>query len=387
MAGVSVPVEKSILKWVMQKSENEMVSNSVTDMLSKWISGEKIPTFNQLETVSKKLHIPFGYFLLSEPPIEECRIVDFRTVDSERLSNPSRNLIDTLDQMYDVQAWMSDYNKDNLESYYSFVGRASKNRNVYYVLNDILKELDLSKEWFRNYRSAADAFRFIRSKLTELGILVMMNGIVGNNTHRRLDVEEFRAFTLVDLYAPLIFINSADADNGKLFSILHELVHVWIGQNSFYNDFYGNAIAVSKDEQFCNAVAAEILVPQDIFETEWDKQNGDERTRIESLEKVFVCSRMVLLRRALSTKRITTSTYKELASYYQVQYNKFNQSKKKSSGGDFYRSLNVKWDKRFIKAIATSAESGQTPYSDVYKLTNTNGKTFSELVGRAGGTL
>ena len=272
MAGVSVTVEKSILKWVMQKSENEMVSNSVTDMLSKWISGEKIPTFNQLETVSKKLHIPFGYFLLSEPPIEECRIVDFRTVDSERLSNPSRNLIDTLDQMYDVQAWMSDYNKDNLESYYSFVGRASKNRNVYYVLNDILKELDLSKEWFRNYRSAADAFRFIRSKLTELGILVMMNGIVGNNTHRRLDVEEFRAFTLVDLYAPLIFINSADADNGKLFSILHELVHVWIGQNSFYNDFYGNAIAVSKDEQFCNAVAAEILVPQDIFETEWESK-------------------------------------------------------------------------------------------------------------------
>ena len=387
MPGVSVNVQPVILDWVMQKAQMGSAGSSVIDMIAKWISGEKTPTFNQIEDVSRKISIPFGYFFLERPPVEECRIVEFRTVDSISLQDPSRNLIDTVDLMAGVQEWMAEYNKDNGASEYSFVGCAKASDSVLDTADRIRKELGLGINWFDEFKSSADAFRSLRNSIMNLGILVMMNGVVGNNTHRILNVEEFRAFTLVDRYAPLIFINSRDTENGKLFSLLHELVHIWIGIDNFYNDTFGISPKVSKEEQFCNAVAAEILVPYKLFSEEWVKQSGNSESRIKELGKRFVCSRFVLLRKALDTGKIDQNEYGKLLSLFQKYFRAAQDRKhdKVSGGGDFYRTLNTKWDRRFIQALYASAQSGRTSYRDVYRMTNTTGKTFHELIEKAGG--
>lgn len=387
MPGVSVNIHPAILDWAMQKAQMGSASSSVIDIIAKWITGEKTPTFNQIEDVSKKINVPFGYFFLEKPPVEECRIVEFRTVDSLSLQNPSRNLIDTVDLMSAVQEWMAEYNKDNGASEYSYVGIAKMSDGIAETADSIRKELGLRLDWFDKIKSSAEAFRGLRSLIMNLGILVMMNGVVGNNTHRTLSVEEFRAFTLVDPYAPLIFINSRDTENGKLFSLLHELVHVWIGIDNFYNDIYGTSQQVSKEEQFCNAVAAEILVPDTLFIEEWAKQIGNSEKKINELSKRFVCSRFVLLRKALDTGKINQKEYGRLLGLFQKQFRAAQDQKqeKASGGGDFYRTLGTKWDRRFIQALYASAQSGRTPYRDVYRMTNTTGKTFHELVGKVGG--
>ena len=82
MASVSVKVNPIILNWLMQKAKQGNIGNSVIDLIQKWISGEKEPTFSQIEKVSKQTNIPFGYFFLDKPPVDDCKIVDFRTVDS-----------------------------------------------------------------------------------------------------------------------------------------------------------------------------------------------------------------------------------------------------------------------------------------------------------------
>lgn len=386
MAGVSVNVQPAILDWAMQKAQMQATSSSIIDMLAKWISGEKTPTFNQIEDVSKKISIPFGYFFLQEPPVEDCQIVDFRTVDSISIQNPSRELIDTVDLMSSVQEWMADYNRDNGASEYAFVGRANIEDGVKETANSIRTELGISERWFDDFKSAADAFKNLREAIMNIGVLVMMNGVVGNNTRRALNLDEFRAFTLIDKSAPLIFINSRDTDNGRLFSLLHELAHVWIGKDNFYNDRYGVSQRVSKEEQFCNAVAAEILVPNRVFSAEWSKQTGDAESIIKELEKCFVCSRFVLLRKALDTGKIDQTEFGRLLALYQREFKSVQEKQKdKTSGGDFYRTLSTKWDHRFVRALYASAQSGRTPYRDVYRLTNTTGKTFHELVGKAGG--
>lgn len=112
MSVISVNVQPAILNWAMQKAQNGNTNHSVIETIAKWISGEKKPTFNQIENISKKINIPFGYFLLDNPPLEECKIVDFRTVDSISVLNPSSNLIDTVDLMSNVQDWMREYNKE-----------------------------------------------------------------------------------------------------------------------------------------------------------------------------------------------------------------------------------------------------------------------------------
>lgn len=386
MSSVSIKVNPTILNWLMQEAQQGNVGSSIIDLIKEWISGEKEPTFSQIEKVSKKINIPFGYFFLEKPPLEKCKIVDFRTVDSISIHNPSRDLIDTVDLMSGIQEWMAEYNKENGASGYNFVGSIKTTDSVIPAAKTIREDLNLSLNWFEDFRNAREAFNSLRNTIADIGVIVMMNGIVGNNTHRTLNVSEFRAFALTDPYAPLIFINSRDADNGKLFSLLHELVHVWIGKDNFYNDVYGVSQKVSKEEQFCNAVAAEILVPDSIFIDEWSNQTGSNESIIYELEKKFICSRFTLLIKAFNTRRIEKAEFNRLLNLFKGQFETMQNQKQSeiSGGGDFYRTLATKWDRKVIQAMYSGVQSGRNQYRDVYRLTNTTGKTFHELVRKVG---
>lgn len=386
MSSVSIKVNPTILNWLMQEAQQGNVGSSIIDLIKEWISGEKEPTFSQIEKVSKKINIPFGYFFLEKPPLEKCKIVDFRTVDSISIHNPSRDLIDTVDLMSGIQEWMAEYNKENGASEYKFVGSIKTTDSVIPAAKTIREDLNLRLNWFEDFRNAREAFNSLRNTIADIGVIVMMNGIVGNNTHRTLNVSEFRAFALTDPYAPLIFINSRDADNGKLFSLLHELVHVWIGKDNFYNDVYGVSQKVSKEEQFCNAVAAEILVPDSIFIDEWSNQTGSNEAIIYELEKKFICSRFTLLIKAFNTRRIEKAEFNRLLNLFKGQFKTMQNQKQGeiSGGGDFYRTLATKWDRKVIQAMYAGVQSGRNQYRDVYRLTNTTGKTFHELVRKVG---
>ena len=387
MAGISVEVKPEIIRWILQTIQFDSVASSAIDLLNKWQTGEKTPTFNQVEEISKKTNVPFGYFFLDKPPVEECPIVEYRTVNSLTIPEPSRNLIDTLDLMTDIQNWMTEYVVENGQEELNYVGSAVNISDNIRIAQNIRKTLGIDKEWYACGGNAGDSFRYLKSRLDEVGIIVMMSGIVGNNTRRKLNVDEFRAFTLVNKLAPLIFINTCDTDAGKLFSLLHELAHVWIGVNSFYNDSISNGDTDNANEIICNAVAAEILVPNDVFLTKWDGINGSSSEKIEALSKVFRCSQYVIARRVLDNNKITKKNYAEIIVVLTEQFRKWKEQQKanKTPGGDFYRTLGSKLDHRFVYALASSAKEGRTLYTEVYRLTNTNRKTFGKLLADIGG--
>ena len=387
MAGTTVSIAPEILNWVLEKVQLGNVNHSVLDLLNKWKTGEKVPTFNQIEEVSKKINIPFGYFFLEKPPVENCRIVEYRTVDSLTVQEPSRNLIDIVDMMTDAQEWMIEYVQDNGQEPLSFVACDKNEKAASVIAEHIRDTLKLDTFWFKSSKNAAESFRIIRHRLENAGIMVMMSGTVGSNTHRKLSVDEFRAFTLVDPYVPLIFINVCDSDNGKLFSLLHETAHIWLGTDSFYNEPYGSDHKVSTVEVLCNAVAAELLVPESVFMDQWNQTGGTTLTRTEELAKYFKCSKYVIIRRALDYQKVTSEQYNKIIHILQKQYNnwKVNQLQEKESGGNYYRTLGSKLDHRFVNALAQSAREGRTQYTEVYHLTSTNRKTFSRLVDEIGG--
>lgn len=387
MAGISVHVKPEIIHWILQTIQLENIASSVLDLLHKWQTGEKIPTFNQVEDMSKKINIPFGYFFLDKPPIEDCPIIEYRTIDSSMIAEPSRNLVDTVDLMMDIQEWMAEYVVENGQEELEYVGSAAGVTDALSVAKDIRKRLDISIDWYGDRRNAKDSFLFLKRKIENIQILVMMSGIVGNNTRRKLNVDEFRAFTLVNKYAPLIFINSCDSDNGKLFSILHELTHVWIGENSFYNDQMGISFENHGVEKLCNAVAAEILVPTAPFLEKWKSNNDGGLEKIEEMAKAFRCSKFVVARKALDYGKISQKIYESAIREFTKEFKDWQEKQRenKDSGGNYYRNLASKMDRNFVTALARSASEGRTQYTEIYRLTNTNRKTFGKLLEEIGG--
>lgn len=387
MAGISVHVKPEIISWILNTVQFEEITGSAIELLRKWQTGEKIPTFHQLEDMSRKTKIPFGYFFLEKPPVEKCLLAEYRTFNSADVIEPSRNLIDTVDLMTDIQEWMVEYVTENGQEELGYVGSAAGITDPQIIVQDIRKKMDINVSWYADSQNAGEAFRIFRRKLENLHILVMMSGIVGNNTRRKLNVDEFRAFTLVNKFAPLIFINSCDSDTGKLFSIAHELVHVWIGKNSFYNAKNSEYFVDHGIESICNAAAAELLVPTEFFGETWNNCSGAVMERIEKTAKAFRCSRFVVARKAFDCGKISQNVYNQIIRELTETYKAWQEKQKadRNSGGNYYRNLASKMDLHFVAALARSTSEGRTQYTEAYRLTNTNRKTFGKLLEEIGG--
>lgn len=384
----SVNLAPEIIDWIFQKVRMDKISQSIVNNLRQWSIGEKKPTFGEIEAISKATHIPLGYFFLKTPPAEDLTLIEYRTIDSLELQNPSRNLLDTIHDMQNVQEWMHDYLIDNGSDKLDFIGSFKDNHDVDQVVADMKKRLNLSKAWFSQSKDAWDSFKKLREAADDIGIVIMLNGVVGSNTHRKLEIEEFRAFTLIDEYAPIIFINSNDSQNAKLFSLVHELAHIWIGVNDLFNDRFNNAPQVSDIETKCNAIAGEFLVPQELFEKKWNEQNSSNiKEKIKTIATYFSCGTTVVARKALINKYIGKKIYNEIATEAVKYYNDLQEKKKNDdSGGDYFNTMATRIDNRFLNTLANSAQEGRTLYTDAFRLTHTSYKTFFQLVEKVRGT-
>ncbi len=381
MYAARVKVNSDIYHWVKNQVNIEMLKLCMKENFEKWLAGEKDPTFKQIQDFSKATHIPLGYFFLDEPPVEKNELIEFRTIDSLELEKPSRNLIDTIHEMENIQEWMKDYLIKNSSDTVDFIASADLSDDIRKTVNSIRKKLFLQIDWYKDSKNSDESFKIIRKKLEDVGVIVMMNGVVGANTKRKLNINEFRAFTLIDEYAPLIFINAIDSNNGRLFSLLHELAHIWYGQNSLFNDKYGVNNS-KKIEANCNAIAAEIIVPNDIFVNRWNKNQFETISdSIKRISREFHCSMIVVARRALDNQFINKNDYQKIVEITKKMY---SENKKRGSGGNYYNTALSRLDRRVLFALNSSVYEGKTAFTDAYRLTNTNRRTFDTLIERAG---
>ena len=241
-------VSPDVLGWVREKAGNASLES--LSLLESWIDGEKVPTFNQIETVSRETRIPLGYFFLNEPPKENIPLLKFRTVNNERYSEPSRNLEDTILRMEMIAGWMRETLKDDGREPCPVAGSIACVDNPSSVAEYVRSVLHLVD----NPVSPEEAFEDIRERISRTGITVMQGG---NGVGRPLNAEEVRAFTIIDDYAPLIFINAASSPEVQLYSLLHEFIHVCLGVPCFYN---GENPSAGGTEKLCHD-SISILLP------------------------------------------------------------------------------------------------------------------------------
>ncbi len=370
-----VEVKPELLQWAHERSgiDDETFHRRFPNF-DKWQRRELQPTFKQLEHFAQSTYTPIGYFFLPDPPVEVVPIPDFRTVGNKHIKKPTPDLLETIYISQQRQEWYRDFAISEKAEPLRFVGSVTVSSDVMETAESIRTALSFSVEERRTASTWTDALRLFIDQVDKLGVLIMVNGVVGNNNYRKLDPEEFRGFALSDPIAPLIFINGADTKAAQMFTLAHELAHVWLGQSAL-SDIAPVTTKPNSVELWCNNVAAEVLVPLALFRSELLKGEALRQT-LDRLARYFKVSTLVILRRLFDARALTKeafwANYKdELSRLLAIP---------KSSGGDFYLTQGARVGKRFARALVTSALEGHTLHRDAFRLLGFSKlSTFREL--------
>jgi Zn-dependent peptidase ImmA (M78 family) len=370
-----VAIKPELLRWACERAGygTEALTHRFPH-LPAWERNEAQPTFKQLEDFAKATHTAIGYLFLAEPPVEKVPIPDFRTSGTETVESPSPDLLDTIYLCQQRQEWYREFARFAGDKPFSFVGSVGVAGDIVRIAETIRQALGFDLGARRKARTWTEALSQFIGQADEVGVLVMVNGVVGNNNRRKLDPDEFRGFALSDDLAPLVFINGADTKSAQMFTLAHELAHIWLGQSALSND--GPVSTPSHSvEIWCNQVAAEILVPLTVFREEYQKK-ADLQDEMERLARCFKVSTLVILRRMHDAGGLTTD---ELWQVYRAELARLR-AIPKGSGGDFYLTQTARVSKRFARALVVSTLEGHTLHRDAFRLLGFSKlATFREL--------
>ena len=358
-----VNIEPDLLRWARERADMDIESLiGRFPKYAEWETGDLCPTLKQLEKLAKAVHTPLGYFFLSTPPNEPFPIPDFRTMEGTSIKRPSLNLRDTVYLCQQRQDWYHEYLQFEGETRLPFVGSASLTDSIDSSAAGIRDTLDFDMAERRTIPTWTAALRRFVEIADAVGVLVMVSGIVGSNTQRKLDPKEFRGFALADDFAPLIFVNGMDTKAAQMFTLAHELAHIWLGQSAL-SDSRPDYRPTHEVETWCNGVAAELLAPLAVVREEYH-MGEDLSKAVARLARHFKVSTLVILRRIYDVGGLSMDQFR---SAYSAEVDRLT-TLSVARGGTFYPTLKARVGRRFGHALVTSTLGGRTSFSESFRL-------------------
>ncbi len=371
-------VKPEMIKWAVERSgyHREILEKKFSK-LPEWECKGASLTQNQLIKLSKAVHVPYFTFFSDHLPDDIRPISDFRNLEGDKFSKLSSNLLAVIDATIFRQDW---YQKFAFSQDYLPV-EIIRCANIYtdpcYFATQLQRVLKFRLNDRNNISENEESFSYLINKLEELGILVMVSGIVNSNTRRKLNLEEFTGFALYDKYAPLVFVNGADSRSAQLFVLIRELGHLLLGAPGLSNVGIHSTDVSEKTEVWCNKFAGEFLVPEvELIERLNSKESLEDT--INRLTKFFKVCSLIVLRRLLDINVISTDEFN-----YFKQFKKFKHThtgKKCRTKYDFYSITIRRLSRKFATALIQDVKWHGTSYLDGYKLLgNASGKMFDRL--------
>ena len=360
-----------MLRWARERARLEVGALAARfPRLDAWERGDAQPTLKQLEDFAKATHAPVGFLFLRAPPVETLPIPDYRTMAEARVDRPSPDLLDTIYLCQQRQDWYHDFARAAGETTLPFVGSAKVSDSIEDTASAMRATLGFDIEDRRMCPTWSEALRRFIGLADDRGVLVMCSGVVFNNNTRKLAPEEFRGFALVDDLAPLVFINGADTRAAQMFTLAHELAHVWLGASGISDPQVvptpGTGVAKLRNdevERWCNGVAAELLVPLASVRTE-ARPNADLAPEVDRLAQRYKVSTLVILRRLHEAGHLSRERMRDA---YQTELARLR-SAPTSGGGNFYLTLGARASKRFARALVASTMEGRTSFTEAFRL-------------------
>jgi Zn-dependent peptidase ImmA (M78 family) len=359
---MNATLKPKVLQWARSKaglSEDDLAARIGVQLgiVKEWEATGSIP-FALVEKLAEKTRTAFGFLFLEEPPHPSLPIADFRRVDAAQPSAPSDNLLDIIYAAQLKQNWYREYLISNGAKPLPFVGKATIKTPTKEIAADIRATLNIGSALSAMMTTREEAWSMTIEATEEAGILVLCAGYAGGFTHRTLSVDEFRGFAMSDKYAPLIFVNGADAPVARLFTLAHEIAHIWIGETGISNLERTYAIG-NTIETYCNSVAAEVLLPLDELRAAWSGGQND-IGEVDRLSKIYKISRLVVARRAHDAGFFTAAKYDD---YYRLLIAQFK-AKKSDGRGVWFINEKYQNSRRFSLAIIQEALAGRATQRD-----------------------
>jgi Zn-dependent peptidase ImmA (M78 family) len=378
-----VSVAPEMLVWARKRS-GQQTSDFARRFpkLQQWESGELAPTMRQLEDFAKATHTPVGFLFLPEPPVEEVPLPDFRTFGDEEVRTPTPDLLDTIYACELRQDWYRDFAEDRGYDEVELVGSLTVDHGAEEAAAQLRDLLGFGLARRVDFRTWSEALDGLRDHAEAAGVLVMINGVVGSDTHRRLNPKEFRGFALADQLAPVVFINGADTKAAQIFSLAHELAHLALGGSALSRPDLAEMNMGSGVEAWCNRVAAELLVPLASIVEEY-VASPYLTTELDRLAKFYKVSTLVVLRRIYDAGLMAWDVYRPAYEAELARVLEFAASS--GSGGNFYNTEPIRVSRTFARALVTDTAEGRTLHRDAFRLLGLKKvSTFAELSHRLG---
>lgn len=350
--------------------------------IAAWIAGDALPTMRQLEDFAKATYTPIGFFFLDEPPQEVVPIQDFRTFSDAAVRRASPNLLDTIYACEQRQDWFHDFAEAHGSDPVELVASLTLDTPVVDAAQSLRDDLGFGLDRRVEFPNWTEALGGLVEHAEDAGVLVMISGIVGSNTQRKLDPKEFRGFALADELAPVIFINGADTKAAQIFTLAHELAHLSLGESAVSRPDLAQLDDTEESERWCNHVAAELLVPLASLREAY-VSSRDLTAELDRLAKFYKVSTLVILRRIAEAGLMERSHYREA---YDAELERvIGLAGERSSGGSFYNTTPVRVSKRFARALISDTLEGRTSHRDAFRLLGSKKfSAFQELSNRLG---
>jgi len=367
-------INGKILTWARQRAGFEiarLAKGKVTiEKLRAWESGDEHPSQAQAIELADRLGISYAMLFMPEvPETDTIPLPDLRTIVGGPIVNPSLDFREVVGDTLVRQDWVREERIEFEQPQLEFVGRFSIADSPQDVAADMRRVLGITAQ---DRIKCADYEAFIKHlglRAEAAGILVMRSAVVRHITSRPLSVEEFRGFALADAYAPVVFVNDSDAKAAQVFTIAHELAHIWIAEDGV-SDRRPNQNGDSKNaiEIFCDRVAAEFLAQEQEFKQIWGTSSVMDNARRAA--RHFRVSTLVALRRAKDLKLITFQSFLENVN---AEYDRFReidrrkreeQKKKENKGGNFWASFQIRNGNTLNATVVSALVNRRTTYTE-----------------------
>jgi len=395
----SVPVNPEILRWARNEAGYSL-SDAVThagitpprkkkdspeltaeDRLAAWEEGLDTPSYAQLKGIASAYKRPLFTFFLPEPPTKMVTMADYRTLgnrtspkDTPEFSALRRRLIIL---HHELRELLREAGSQKLP----FIGSMSEDASVKEFAESIRSVLNAKIEEQAGTGDEKTLLKYLRTSAEDAGIFVIYAGNLGSH-HSKISAEEFRGIAIADELAPMVVVNPNDVDVAKVFTLVHELAHLWLGSKAISSfNALAQKSADSHREKLCNRVAAEFLVPESDLRDKWEVSECDIEQGVKNLGKHFHVSEAVIARRLLDLDCIGSDDYGNLLAIYQARWKniKDKQSEQDSAPSpavmDKYRL-----GEKTIHTIIGAANEGRIGLQDAARLMNIPVSRFDKVM-------